>query len=399
MTNRAHFISIAALGLAAASCGSEPRGELTGASGQALGVWNGDWLVVDSPNVGTQDNVLGGVSGSSANDVWAVGQYLPDARPTILQTLALHFDGSAWTVSPTPNVGSNANALLAVTAQPGAAWAAGYSVDSDFLATSLLETWDGTAWQITAHPDPFETSDFYGIASSSPTDVWAVGSGRDGQGAFHTLALHFDGRSWSVVPTVDPGSNGNVLYGVVALSPVDAWAVGQKIGDADPDQALIEHWDGVRWSEASAPRTADHSSQLLAVAAAGPGHVRAVGDAQDGVHSLRTLAESSDCGLFSIQATANPSTDDNRLAGVVSVSADETWSVGNFRDAKSGNQQTIILRGGEGGTWKQQPSPNPSPDGDNQLGGVSKAGPHDLWAVGAFDGPNAAQTLILHRCN
>src|SRR5262249_14439229 len=151
---------------------------------------------------------------------------------------------------------------------------------------------------------------------SSPTDVWAVGSGRDGEDAFHTLALHFDGRAWSVVPTVDPGSRGNVLYGVVALSPVDAWAVGQKIDDRDPHQALIEHWDGVRWSEAPAPRTADHSSQLLAVAAAGCGDIRTVGDAQDGVKSLRTFAETSTHGVFSIQATDNPSTDDNRLAGV-----------------------------------------------------------------------------------
>jgi hypothetical protein len=399
MTNRAHILSIGLVGLAAASCGSEPRGEVAGAWGQPLATCNGDWAQVDSPNLGTQDNVLGAVSGSSANDVWAVGQYLPDDRPTILQTLALHFDGTAWTVVPTPNVGSRANALLAVTAQPGRAWAAGYQIDGEFLAKSLIETWDGTAWHIAPHPHPFETEDLYGIASSSPTDVWAVGSGRNDEGVFHTIALHFDGRAWSVVPTVDPGSHGNVLYGVIALGPADAWAVGQKIGDGDPDQALIEHWDGMRWSEAQTPRTRDHSSQLLAVTAAGRGDIRAVGDAQDGVHSLRTFAESSEHGFFSIQPTANPSTDDNRLAGVVAVSDDETWAVGNSRDAASGNEVTLILRGGEHGTWAQQPSPNPSADGSNQLGGVAKAGAHDLWAVGEFDGPDAAQTLILHRCN
>jgi hypothetical protein len=175
--------------------------------------------------------------------------------------------------------------------------------------------------------------------------------------------------------------------------------VGQKIGDEDPDQALIEHWDGVRWSEARAPRTGEHSSQLLAVSAAARGDIRAVGDAQDGVNPLRTFAVSAEHGLFSIQPTANPSTDDNRLAGVAAVSDDETWAVGNFRDAASGSQETLILRGGERGIWKQQPSPNPSADGDNQLGGVAKVGAHDLWAVGAFDGPDAAQTLVLHRCN
>ena len=49
-------------------------------------------------------------------------------------------------------------------------------------------------------------------------------------------------------------------------------------------------------------------------------------------------------------------------------------------------------------TWARVPSPNPSADGDNQLAAVAEVGRHDLWAVGAFDGPDAAQTLILHRC-
>jgi hypothetical protein len=36
------------------------------------------WTVVPAPILGTSDNSLGGVAASSPNDVWAVGNYVPD---------------------------------------------------------------------------------------------------------------------------------------------------------------------------------------------------------------------------------------------------------------------------------------------------------------------------------
>jgi hypothetical protein len=352
--------------------------------------------VVATPNIGGGDNVLASVRGTSPSDVWAVGQYAPDANPNITLALTLHFDGSSWTSIDTPNIGSHANALLSVTAQPGKAWAVGYHIGEAWLAKSLIEAWDGTAWRVMTHPHPFETEDLYGAASSSPNDVWAVGSGRNGEGVFHTLALHFDGRAWSVVPSVDPGANGNVLYGVVALAPNDAWAVGQKIGEAAPDRALVEHWNGTRWTEVSAAQAPGTSTQFIAVAAADD-DVRAVGDSQDGAVSLRTFAEAGDGRNLSLVDTADPSTGDNRLTGVA-LEGEDAWAVGNYLDTSSGNQQTLIEHGGERSAWTQVPSPNPSGDGDNQLSAVTRIGAGEFWAVGGFSGPDAAQTLALRRC-
>ena len=170
-------------------------------------------------------------------------------------------------------------------------------------------------------------------------------------------------------------------------------------GSADsrqqPDHALIEHWDGRRWSAVRAPEQGSASTQLLAVTATGD-DIRAVGDAQDGVHSVRTFAEGSEQGRFSVQSTANPSTGDNRLTGVVAVDDDDTWAVGGVLDTASGNVNTLILRGGEHSPWANVVSPNPSADGSSQLSSVTLV-ESDLWAVGGFDGPDAAQTLVLHR--
>jgi hypothetical protein len=50
--------------------------------------------------------------------------------------------------------------------------------------------------------------------------------------------------SWHVFQPVPGGA----LFGVAAVAPDDAWTVGSLDG-----KALIEHWDGARWSGAAAP--------------------------------------------------------------------------------------------------------------------------------------------------
>src|SRR5262249_37942589 len=178
MNTQTTLISAALLVLGAASCGAEPTGGGTAAIAQvsaALGSCTGDWAVVGSPNVGGGDNSLAAVSGASATDIWAVGQFAPDANPNITLTLAERYDGTTWSVVATPNVGTNrGNALLAVTAQPGAAWAVGYDIGDDFLSHSLIEAWDGNAWTVVDHPQVFDTQNLYGVASVAADDVWAV---------------------------------------------------------------------------------------------------------------------------------------------------------------------------------------------------------------------------------
>src|SRR5262249_39805591 len=118
--------------LALVSCGSSDRtdGTQLGTTAAALSTCSGEWEVVPSPNVGGEDNVLAAVSGAGPRNVWAVGQYAPDENPNMTLSLALHYDGSTWSVVETPNEGHLANALLAVTAQEGAAWAVGYHIGS-----------------------------------------------------------------------------------------------------------------------------------------------------------------------------------------------------------------------------------------------------------------------------
>jgi hypothetical protein len=352
------------------------------------------WTVTASPNVGGQDNVLASVAAAARNDVWAVGQFAPDANPNITQTLTEHFDGNAWTVVPSPNVGARANALLSVTAKAGRVWAVGYYFDDGFAPRSLIERWDGAQWTVVPHPQPRASDWLFSISAVSANEVWAVGFQRDHFGTFSTLIERFDGKEWSIVPSPNPGARGNQLYSVSANGPADVWAVGQEVGLRGPDRALALHWDGVCWSTVATARERHVATLLLSVAVAN-GAPLAVGDAQDNATNPQVLAERGEGAQLVAAGAVNMGAGENHLYGVGAHGKDASFAVGGFVDPASGNFNTLIERV-DGSQFTVVPSPNATTDGNNLLSSVAIIDSTEAWAVGTFDGANAEQTLILH---
>src|SRR5205823_4468957 len=70
------------------------------------------WTAVPSPSPGSAFSSLLAVSGSGPSDAWAVGYYT-DPNGLYL-ALAEHWNGSAWSVVPSPNPGTSSNLLQAV---------------------------------------------------------------------------------------------------------------------------------------------------------------------------------------------------------------------------------------------------------------------------------------------
>jgi hypothetical protein len=90
----------------------------------------------------------------------------------------------------------------------------------------------------------------YDGSALAGNDVWAVGQAFDLRNGYSTLAMHYDGVRWRAVRTPSPGGGeyySNILNGVHALAPDDAWAVGVA------EQAMTLHWDGRRWREVANP--------------------------------------------------------------------------------------------------------------------------------------------------
>jgi hypothetical protein len=161
--------------------------------------WDGtNWKRVATPNVGEGTNKLNAVLALAPNDAWAVGFSTPVAPPKQAATLTLieHFDGTSWAVVPSPNVGPNStnqsNRLLGLTGiSANDIWAFGsyFTADGSGHQMTLLLHWDGTSWTVASSPSPTKGGTpcdllWTGVVSS-PGDVWILGSALDGSLAIH----------------------------------------------------------------------------------------------------------------------------------------------------------------------------------------------------------------------
>ena len=227
---------------------------------------SGGWTVQIAQRLGTSDNSLGPVAGSSSNDVWAFGDFLPSntiANVDATLTFAEHWNGTHWTVVRTPDTGPNFNSLYGAAASHGWAWAVGEHLNSAYQDRALVEVWNGSSWSIAHTPQPGSVRDMlFGASALSPKNVWVVGDQEGANGKFETLVEHWDGTAWSVVPSPDPGAAGNHLYAVDAVSPSNVWAVGQELTGQVPDLGLVDHWNGVKWSVVRSPLLSSKSVML-----------------------------------------------------------------------------------------------------------------------------------------
>jgi len=146
--------------------------------------WNGSaWSSTPSPNPGSSDNELKGLAVASANDIWAVGDYL-DSSSSSRQTLIERWNGTAWSVVSSPNSASGDNYLRGIAvASPNDIWAVGTYGDlsmPDPYSLTLVEHWDGSSWSIIPSPSPnpgpvYQENVLAGLAAASSNDIWSVG--------------------------------------------------------------------------------------------------------------------------------------------------------------------------------------------------------------------------------
>lgn len=366
----------------------------------------GGWTVEATQLLGTSDNSVGAIAGSSPTDVWAVGDFLPDAANSnqdATLTFAEHYNGTKWTVVRTPNTGPNFDSFYGAAASQGQAWAVGERLNGDDQDRALIETWNGKSWSIADNPQPGSVRDMlFGASALSPSDVWMVGDQEGSNGKFETLAEHWDGSTWTAVPTPDPGSSGNHLYAVDAVSPDDVWAAGQQLGDEVPDQGLVEHWDGHSWSVVDLPVSADASVMLTGIAVtpddASSSPLRdavwVAGEADNPTTGGRPLIEGYHNGAWSTaDLPASAGSIWTNLWGIT-VASGTVWAVGTYVDPQTDNNNTLILAGHDG-VWTADTGPDPG-SGSNILGGVTTIAGH-AWAAGVYDDGGSEIPLVEHR--
>lgn len=318
-----------------------PKGAIPAVSTVLVQHWDGQaWELVDAPDPNVQADWPGGgssdlrdVADISPDDVWAVGgggNY----------GLTEHWDGTRWLVVPSPKVNLVNTTLVAVDGTgPSDAWTVGSGGERGGIAP-IIERWDGTRWSLPPVPDVGHrytmTDD---VSASSPSDAWVVG-----QRWNLALTLHWDGSRWRDVP--NPVIRSPRLTSVVDLGPDDAWAVGATYSDVNgsgPSHALIEHWDGTRWTAAPLPAL-QRESTLTDVAASGPDDIWATGWGPDTAGHARQLFLHFDGRTWSSVTPPSPAPDAGWYVGL-SATPGTAWVSGLVaRHTSFGSEQAYLAR-------------------------------------------------------
>jgi uncharacterized repeat protein (TIGR01451 family) len=263
--------------------------------GLALRFDGTSWISIPTIPVSNSDTFRS-VAAVGSDDIWSVGYTSGTAR-----TLAEHWDGTQFSVVPTPNLGSGNNYLYdAVAVAPDDVWAVGEA------SQSLILHWDGSAWSISPTPTTVRLSS---VAATSSTDVWAVGDPQSGTNI--PAILHWNGSWWTSVASPMKAW----LFGVTALSPTDVWTAGQTFDL--PRKPVIEHWNGSAWTVTTLPTQSKGS--LEAVAASSPSDVWSVGDATRGSTSVAFHWDGTAWTDFQSSGGLND---------LFVVARDEAWSAG-----------------------------------------------------------------------
>ncbi len=331
-------------------------------------------------------NEFNGIGGTSPTDIWGVGSR-GDGDVKIL-TLIEHWDGTSWSIVPSPSPGPNRNSLFGVAAiSANDVWAVGYADRTMFsdLVTVVLH-WDGSAWTQVPSPSPGSwESALYGVAAISTNNVWAVGYARDSVN-YRTLVEHWDGSNWSVVPSPNFGTGSNQLASISALSANDIWTVGDYGAAGGSSQTLIEHWDGATWSIAPSPNVPSVQNHLAAVSAVAPSDSWAVGYSCSGncfsTAQRSKLALHWDGSAWNIVNLPASAGDSDYFLAVV-AQPNDVWAMGEFENQTIG--QTLAMHW-DGSGWSQAPSPDPT-NTFQEFRAVTALPGGQLWASGAYHFP------------
>ena len=166
--------------------------------------WNGQsWSIVPSANrftsLGKDNNVLLGVTASATGTPWAVGASTLDiqtgdqaARST--QPLIERWDGTRWSTVASPSRLPDQGTLFGVARRSSSdVWAVGGETTGTGHDVTLVERWNGTKWSVVPSPNLGTLdNDLFGVAIHPTTGtVFAVGSHLTGTstnpGAYRTL--------------------------------------------------------------------------------------------------------------------------------------------------------------------------------------------------------------------
>jgi hypothetical protein len=305
---------------------------------------------------GSMASVLYGVSCTSASDCIAAGYSAPYVGNANL-TLAVHWNGKAWSIQPTPvsSSGPYGSEFLAISCTSATSCMAVGSDSTTYGSTPLAEQWNGSTWTVQSVPLPPGAAEvyaeFFGVSCVSPADCTAVGyynKQEESHPDLHRqvpLAEHWNGTSWAPQSAIVPRENiFSTLNAVSCASATACTAVGYVDNGSVDNQMVAEYWNGTTWVIQHTP------------------------------------------GPFKLPG--------GTLNGVSCVSVSDCIAVGQAMTTK-GVAESLVLAW-NGTTWAIQHVPNPPGFMNSTFNGISCSSATDCTAAGNYNGPSEEAPLAEH---
>jgi alpha-tubulin suppressor-like RCC1 family protein len=298
--------------------------------------WNGlAWTLAQVAAGAQADSSLNGVDDLSPTDAWAVGE--TDSGTTAGErTLIENWNGTTWVVvpSPDPETGPGTfDELQAVSGtSPDDLWAVGWFSDGVKFIALLLEHWNGTAWTFFAPPTEESIQFGEAVTVVSADDAWVVGDTESG-----TVSAHFNGKKWIQVatPILSIGSSPqNILSGVTNAGADDLWASGYENNDgANLATPYLLRWTGKAWKLVKVPTGGSEGSRLFGVTAFSASDVWTAGATYESDGGELALTEQFNGTSWSMVPSLDPgqlaSLPDNTFSSIAAEGSSTLFAVGS----------------------------------------------------------------------
>lgn len=258
----------------------------------------------------------------------------------------------------------------------------------------FADQWNGSTWTIETLPDA-SSSGINSVSCVSITDCVAVGEmavgHSDSQVAF---AIQWNGTTWTTMTIPSPKvAVRTYLNAVSCPSATSCTAVGYyqtkgRHNMLNPPQPLAERWNGSTWAIRATPvPSGTTTAQLNDVSCRSTASCVATGNtgSTSGTDvDPQMYAEVWSPSGWASQAPASPSgSASSDLYGVSCPAATACTAVGYYM---VGTTQYSVAEGWNGTAWTAQttPNPNPAPQTDYVLVGVSCHEKTSCLSVGAY---------------
>jgi hypothetical protein len=302
-------------------------------------VWRGSsWMITSTPDRGTGDNSLTGVSCTSTTDCVAVGDGYGKTYP--LGTV-LRFNGTKWWISATLSYVHGEYFLNSVSC-PNRDYcvAVGYASNDGGIQSSIF-VWNGTKWKQQSNSKTGGLK-LVGVSCTSSSFCAAVGNEVPTDGYPEGVILVFNGRTWSQSATLGESRGSYTMTGVSCSRSQFCEAVGY-FGNDSGEFPVIDTWNGSSWVGGDTGMF--HSSELYGVSCTSTTSCAASGNTLDASDdTFRTFIEYGSGTSWAQEATPDVGTGANQLQGASCINANDCVAVGYY--AKSSENQTLALSSG-----------------------------------------------------